>query len=165
MIKEGIAPRLRESIELALKLGEGLCTVSRIVNDTTVDRNFSEQFVCPDTGESFSPLEPRSFSFNSPYGACPQCHGLGVMANDEEPDEEQLDGPVCPVCGGERLNAFSRGVTLAGRRLPELLNESVSAAAVWCQQLCDATQTLMVGSKEGTGSRAVTDLPEAGFSI
>ncbi len=83
IVKEGVRPRLRESVELALKLGEGLCIVSLAQEDVWRDRRFSEKFVCPDTGESFDPLEPRSFSFNSPYGACPECDGLGVIAGRE----------------------------------------------------------------------------------
>jgi excinuclease ABC subunit A len=64
--------RLADSIEMALELSDGLVVISG-----KEDRTFSEQFSCPDCGISFEELEPRMFSFNSPYGACPECHGLG----------------------------------------------------------------------------------------
>lgn len=74
-IKEGIRPRLTDSIETALKFGHGVVIISRA--DTQTDTVFSEQYACPKCGISYSEVEPRIFSFNSPYGACPECNGLG----------------------------------------------------------------------------------------
>jgi excinuclease ABC subunit A len=74
LVKPGIAGRLEQSIVTALKLAAGLVTVS-IVGGR--DHVFSEKLACPDCGISVPQLEPRSFSFNSPYGACPACNGLG----------------------------------------------------------------------------------------
>jgi excinuclease ABC subunit A len=74
LLKSRIAQRLEQSIETALKLTAGLVTVS-VVGGT--ERVYSEKLACPDCGISVPQLEPRSFSFNSPYGACPECHGLG----------------------------------------------------------------------------------------
>jgi excinuclease ABC subunit A len=74
LVKAGIATRLEQSISTALKLAEGLVTVS-IVGGR--DHVYSEKLACPDCGISVPQLEPRSFSFNSPYGACPACNGLG----------------------------------------------------------------------------------------
>ncbi len=67
--------RIADSVETALKVGKGLAVVSR---EKEKDLLFSEQFACPDCGVSYEELEPRSFSFNSPYGACASCHGLGT---------------------------------------------------------------------------------------
>lgn len=67
--------RLADSVELALKHGEGLMMVLNA--ETAEIEAFSEKFACPDHGSVMPELEPRSFSFNSPYGACPDCHGLG----------------------------------------------------------------------------------------
>ena len=64
--------RLADSIEMALDLSDGLVIISG-----KEERTYSEHFSCPDCGISFEELEPRMFSFNSPYGACPECHGLG----------------------------------------------------------------------------------------
>ena len=74
LVKQGIAARLEQSIATALKLAAGLVTVSIVGGN---DHVFSEKLACPDCGISVPQLEPRSFSFNSPYGACPACNGLG----------------------------------------------------------------------------------------
>src|SRR6201987_4402863 len=74
LIKPGIAERLSQSLNTALKLAQGLVTVS-VVDGT--EQVFSEKLACPECGISLPQLEPRSFSFNSPYGACPACNGLG----------------------------------------------------------------------------------------
>jgi excinuclease ABC subunit A len=74
LVKPGIAARLEQSIATALKLAGGLVTVSVVGGK---DHVFSEKLACADCGMSVPQLEPRSFSFNSPYGACPACNGLG----------------------------------------------------------------------------------------
>jgi excinuclease ABC subunit A len=74
LVKAGIAARLEQSIATALKLAGGLVTVSIVGGK---DHVFSEKLACPDCGISVPQLEPRSFSFNSPYGACAACNGLG----------------------------------------------------------------------------------------
>src|SRR3984957_16766442 len=74
LLKNGIAQRLEQSIETALKLTGGLVTISVVGGEEHI---YSEKLACPDCGISVPHLEPRSFSFNSPYGACPECHGLG----------------------------------------------------------------------------------------
>ena len=72
LVKQGIATRLEQSIATALKLAQGLVTVAVVGGKEQV---FSEKLACPDCGLSVPQLEPRSFSFNSPYGACPGCNG------------------------------------------------------------------------------------------
>ena len=74
LVKQGIASRLEQSIATALKLASGLVTVAIVGGK---EFTFSEKLACPDCGISVPQLEPRSFSFNSPYGACPACNGLG----------------------------------------------------------------------------------------
>jgi excinuclease ABC subunit A len=74
LLKSGIAQRLEQAIETALKLTGGLVTIAVVGGEENV---YSEKLACPDCGISVPQLEPRSFSFNSPYGACPECHGLG----------------------------------------------------------------------------------------
>jgi excinuclease ABC subunit A len=74
LVKAGIGARLEQSIATALKLASGLVTVSIVGG---ADHVYSEKLACPDCGISVPQLEPRSFSFNSPYGACPACNGLG----------------------------------------------------------------------------------------
>src|SRR6202166_4440688 len=74
LLKGGIAQRLEQSIETALKLTGGLVTIAVVGGEDFV---YSEKLACPDCGISVPQLEPRSCSFNSPYGACTECHGLG----------------------------------------------------------------------------------------
>ena len=74
IVREGIEKRLSDSIESVLALAEGLLQVDVIGGETL---NFSQSFACPDCGISIEEIEPRSFSFNNPFGACPDCYGLG----------------------------------------------------------------------------------------
>ncbi len=76
VLRDGVRRRLADSLETALDLGEGMVIVA--VEDDG-DRYFSEHFSCPECDISLPELEPRMFSFNSPYGACPQCSGLGFL--------------------------------------------------------------------------------------
>ncbi|MBI3721061.1 MAG: excinuclease ABC subunit UvrA, partial [Fimbriimonas ginsengisoli] len=92
VVKEGVDRRLADSVEAALKIGKGLVTLSYQLpdgaevptdapspsEDGTRDALFSEHYACPECGFSMPELEPRMFSFNSPYGACPDCTGLGT---------------------------------------------------------------------------------------
>ncbi len=85
VIRAGIRPRLAESIDLALKLGDGSVLLSLQSDTEWEDRLLSIHFACPSCGAGFEELEPRTFSFNSPYGACPGCDGLGsVFSFDPE---------------------------------------------------------------------------------
>lgn len=74
VVKEGIERRLTDSVENVFALAEGLMVVDVIDGEPM---NFSQSFACPDCGISISEIEPRSFSFNNPFGACPECFGLG----------------------------------------------------------------------------------------
>ena len=74
-VRDGIQQRLSDSVETALKLADGVMEVQVIGGETKV---YSEKFSCPDCGISLPEIEPRLFSFNAPYGACPTCGGLGI---------------------------------------------------------------------------------------
>lgn len=74
VVKEGIEKRLTDSVENALELAEGLLVIDVLDGEKM---NFSQSFSCPDCGISVDEIEPRSFSFNNPFGACPECFGLG----------------------------------------------------------------------------------------
>ncbi len=95
--------RLSEALELALKETNGLVKIAHV--DGTVE-TLSSRFICPDDGTAFPEVEPRLFSFNSPYGACTACNGLGTKAlfSDE----------VCDVCDGMRLRPEALRVYLKG---------------------------------------------------
>ena len=81
VVKPGIEKRLTDSIENVLNLAEGLMTVDVIGGEPV---QFSQSFSCPDCGISIDEIEPRSFSFNNPFGACPECYGLGYKMEFDE---------------------------------------------------------------------------------
>ena len=77
IVREGIEQRLTDSVENALKLSDGLLNVEVLKEDEPEVFTFSQNYACPDCGISVEEIEPRSFSFNNPFGACPECFGLG----------------------------------------------------------------------------------------
>ena len=81
VVKQGIEKRLTDSIESVLALSEGLLVIDVIGGEPM---NFSQSFSCPDCGISIDEIEPRSFSFNNPFGACPECFGLGYKMEFDE---------------------------------------------------------------------------------
>lgn len=87
IIREGIRARLADSIETALRLAKGLVIIAPLEGEEEL---FSENYACPECGFSFEELTPRMFSFNSPYGACPACDGLGMKM---EIDPEKVLDP------------------------------------------------------------------------
>lgn len=134
VVKAGLQARLRESVELALKHGEGTIILCEQSADGWLDHAYSSRFACADCGVSFAELEPRTFSFNSPHGACLSCRGLGVRVADEADfdtisSQQSERQELCPDCDGSRLNAFARSVCFRGIALPELLGRTVSDAA------------------------------------
>ncbi|MDB5244965.1 MAG: uvrA [Parcubacteria group bacterium] len=103
--------RLSEALELALKESDGLVKIQHA--DGTLE-TLSSKFICPDDGMSFPEVEPRLFSFNSPYGACPTCNGLGTKSLfSDEP---------CPTCHGLRLRPEALRVYLSGKKNPKINN-------------------------------------------
>ncbi|MEY8412662.1 excinuclease ABC subunit UvrA [Lachnospiraceae bacterium 62-26] len=115
MVREGIEQRLTDSIETVLGLAEGLLIVDVMDGEPI---NFSQSFSCPDCGISIEEIEPRSFSFNNPFGACPECFGLGYkMEFDEDliiPDKSLsiMEGAIT-VMGWQSCNdkkSFSNAI-------------------------------------------------------
>ena len=96
VVREGVRARLGEGLDLALKLGEGTVVLAIQDGDGWEDRALSTHFACPDCHIGLTEVEPRTFSFNSPHGACPSCQGLGqVRAFDESlvlPDRSRTLG-------------------------------------------------------------------------
>ena len=117
-IREGIEKRLTDSVENALKLGNGLMIVDVIGGE---EMTFSQNFACPDCGISIDEVQPRSFSFNNPFGACPDCYGLGYkMEFDEDliiPDKSlSINQGAIVVLGWQRANdgkSFSNAILQA----------------------------------------------------
>lgn len=131
VVKAGLRDRLDESVALTLKHGDGACIISQQVGEGWEDHLYSSRFACPQCALSFPEIEPRTFSFNSPYGACPTCHGLG-----HSPDDPAM---VCADCRGERLQPIGRAVTFLGLNLPQLTALTVTAARKVVDEWLDPT--------------------------
>lgn len=106
VVKEGIERRLTDSLEAALALGEGYAAIDIVEGERL---SFSQNFACPDCGISVDEVEPRTFSFNNPFGACPDCSGLGyTMEFDEElmiPDKSlSINEGAITVLGWQSCN-------------------------------------------------------------
>lgn len=122
--------RLSEAVELALAVSNGLV---KIRTPEGTERMLSAKFICPIDGSSFPEVEPRLFSFNSPYGACPECNGLGMVGifnNDE-----------CPACKGSRLRPEAMRVYLGGdekslgKNIVDFTNMTIGEAAEFISSL------------------------------
>lgn len=120
-VKASAKQRLTDSVETALRLADGLVVLEFVdadEHDSKRERKFSENLACPN-GHALGvdELEPRSFSFNSPYGACPDCAGLGIRKEvDPElvvPDEDLslIEGAIAPWAGGHTAEYFTRLLT------------------------------------------------------
>ena len=116
-VKAESKTRLTDSIETALRLASGLVILDFVdirAGAAGKERTYSEHMACHDCGLSFEELEPRSFSFNSPFGACPECTGIGTKLEvDAElviPDDDLSidDGAIAPWAGGQSSEYFAR---------------------------------------------------------
>lgn len=130
IVKEGISARLKESVDLALKHGNGACFVSQQTQDGWSDRFLSTRLACGNCDLSFPDPEPRTFSFNSPYGACPTCQGLGVIETTDHSKQEQ----PCPECQGARINEYARSIQLNGLSINQLLNQTAPEILAWLEE-------------------------------
>lgn len=159
IVKSGIGERLTESVELALKYGEGSCLISELEGDTWNDQLYSSRYCCSECGMSFPPLEPRTFSFNSPYGACPECRGVGVRSEDSNSGkrssrsarQDLFRNPPCSACAGDRLGPIARAVTFADTSLPELTAKSIHEAAEFVARVSHTLSDRAPRTKKSTG--------------
>ena len=117
-VKANAKQRLTDSVETALRLADGLVVLDFVDlpdDDPHRQRRFSERMACPNGHPlTLDDLEPRTFSFNSPYGACPECTGLGVKKEVDpdlvvpDPDLSLADGAIAPWAGGQSAEYFGR---------------------------------------------------------
>jgi excinuclease ABC subunit A len=123
IIKPATEKRLKEAVDRALELAGGDLL---IIQENGQKMLFSLKLLCPFCEISLPRLEPRFFSFNSPYGACPECHGLGYKTRLDEWGEIELTEEVCPLCQGSRLKKESLSVLIGGKNIHELNSLPVS---------------------------------------
>jgi len=154
LVKPGIEKRLEASIETATKLASGLVTVAVVNGD---EHLYSQKLACPDCDTSVPAIEPRSFSFNSPYGACETCSGLGnkwmfdpgkILADSSKP---LFDGGLVPAASSETI---ARAATEAAKR------QKINLAKPFDDLAAKAQDFLMLG---GAGFPGILKLLEDKF--
>ncbi|MCM0604817.1 MAG: excinuclease ABC subunit UvrA [Xanthomonadaceae bacterium] len=129
-----ILSRLSESVELALRMGGGSLILESVIGTSTKPTEvlYSEKFACTDCGISYPEPEPRTFSFNSPMGACPSCNGLGTLNEHEETEDvDESHGEekplfniveICHDCNGARLRKESLHFFVGGSNINSLVS-------------------------------------------
>ncbi len=160
-----LTTRISESVELALKLGNGTLVLETLDGSQKTETLMSEKFACPDCQISYPEPEPRTFSFNSPMGACPKCDGLGIdiKAESKIKEEETASeaGPKtdivpqeitpetlpCPECLGARLRKESLQFKLADKNITELCLLSVSDLADYFAKIQLSTRELLIADR------------------
>jgi len=118
--------RLFEAIETALDYGKGLMIAAFSNKEEIL---FSSHWTCPHDEFAFPEIEPRLFSFNSPYGACESCHGLGRDFFDET--------KICPVCNGARLKKEVLAIKINNKNIHEVVSLTIDKAYEFCAELHD----------------------------
>ncbi|PLX26920.1 excinuclease ABC subunit A [Candidatus Parcubacteria bacterium] len=118
--------RLGEAVESAVDLSDGLCTV---IYPDTEEQIYSTEYSCPKDGYSFPEIEPRLFSFNSPYGYCSFCTGLGTKELFSEED--------CPKCEGKRLNDHALSVKVGEKNIWEITTMTIGEATEFFNDLIE----------------------------
>ena len=116
--------RLADALEQAIQRGTDLAL---IVSPDGTERLLSSKFSCPDDGFSFPEIEPRLFSFNSPYGACQACSGLGT--------KDLFSDEVCATCNGARLRPEALSVFIGGKSIVGITNMSVDQSVTFLLEL------------------------------
>ncbi len=119
--------RLAEAVESAVELSNGLCAIH--FQDQT-EQIYSTEYSCPNDGYSFPEIEPRLFSFNSPYGQCQHCYGLGT--------KELFSEEVCSQCEGKRLNEDALHVRVGDKNIYEITSLTINDAIDYFLQIDDA---------------------------
>jgi excinuclease ABC subunit A len=135
--------RLMASLESALVLGRGIVMISPVAQadqETALDPFLlSSQFSCPESGFTLEEIEPRLFSFNNPFGACPACSGLGVPEwgiahyGDDQSDITRL--PACEACGGYRLKPEALCVKISDDHIGQVCQRPIDELFQWCQDV------------------------------
>jgi excinuclease ABC subunit A len=117
VLNDASGDRTAESVAKALELSGGDLL---LIDEGGQEHLYSGKFLCPDCAVNLPELEPRSFSFNSPYGACRVCNGLGFAAEVDEWGETVLKEEACPACRGARLRPESLAVKVGGLSIHEI---------------------------------------------
>ncbi len=141
--QEDTRARLMASLETALALGRGIVVISPVPSPDdehqTEPFTLSSQFSCPESGFTLEEIEPRLFSFNNPFGACPACSGLGVPEwgvahyGDDLMDVAKL--PICDACQGYRLKPQALCIKISGDHIGQVCQRPIDEIFQWCQNV------------------------------
>ncbi len=145
VVNRTCGPRLSESISLAMKLSAGVVKIQKDDKDSYI---ISDKYSCIDCETSYSDIEPRLFSFNSPYGACPECGGLGVITKEDETSY------TCKECNGTRLKKEALSIKIDGKSIHDL-------SCVGMSNLKDVLLSLKIGgNKEIISNKIIKEITE-----
>lgn len=163
-----LGTRVSDSVELALKLGEGqLIIETQVEKDgkkTTEEQLLSEKFACQDCGISYPAPEPRTFSFNSPMGACPTCDGLGIRRFEAEEESVEVEGgegkdhPAfvdevspethpCADCLGDRLRIESRFFRIGSKNIADVARLAITDLQVFFDKIKLTERETMIADR------------------
>jgi len=163
--RKTLATRVSESVELGLKLGDGLILLESTQENKRTDLLMSEKFSCPDCKISYPEPEPRTFSFNSPMGACSTCDGLGVdpavseehtettktgAQTEEEllkPETPSPDSAPCPECEGARLRKESLHFKIVDQSIAQVCKLSISELVTFFKKLPLTHREKLIGDR------------------
>ena len=145
----GDRPRLVESIERALRLGEGVVSVLLALPEGETHTVHAIERACPEHGISIPEMEPRLFSFNAPQGACTTCSGIGrviqVGKRFVAAPKDAANPQVCPSCAGKRLNPIALAVDFRGRGIHETIGMTVEDAHAFFDGVALSDGELKIG--------------------
>ncbi len=121
--------RIEQSVQSALRLSNGLVEIITFPreNEASSEFLFSTRYACVACGVNIAEIEPRTFSFNSPYGACPVCEGFGVSPKESR--------STCPVCQGARLRKESLAIRLREKNVHDMVEMPIDQLATWLKSL------------------------------
>ncbi len=142
VVKSGIAQRLADSLDTALRYGKD---VVRVLIGESEERLFTQRLICPACGFAYPELSPAFFSPNSPEGACPACEGLGVQQERKTKKRGSAQAAVklqvCSQCNGSRLRSETQGIRIGDMSLSELTAKPLGAVLDFFSQLVFYGQT------------------------
>ena len=135
IVNKGVKLRLSDSISLATKLSDGVVKIQEGKKKPVL---ISEKFTCIDCGISYPNIEPRFFSFNSPYGACKKCSGLGKINEGEK---------ICPDCNGTRLSIEARSIKINDKAITDLSLLQITDLNLFLKELSFTGKEKLIADK------------------
>ncbi|WP_353684786.1 excinuclease ABC subunit UvrA [Thermodesulfovibrio sp. 3907-1M] len=144
IVKEKYKNQIKRALELAMKYNQ---TVVVNIVDENKDVIFSSTLACPTCGVSLPEIDPRLFSFNSKYGACQRCRGLGYENIEDEEEVDVLTLIPCKLCGGTRLREEALAIKINGKNIAELLGISLDELKNFLSELKVSSNETLIAER------------------